>query len=206
MTRTQIDVFDKETWGEDERKYFEIIDQACLSKKDALLSNGRPEHAVYIIHKFLENAQQKVRLFSGQLLCTLEDVSVYGNPYIIEAAKAFLREPRTTLSVILEKEIDVAPEKSPQDHPLIQAVVAAKEEEAIQGSLKVYRVLEEFSKILKESNFAYHWMVMDEQAYRLENDTEKATAFVNFGDTVKATRLGNLFDDIAQRSKLLCEV
>ncbi len=206
MTHTQIDVFDKKTWGEDERRYFEIIDQACLSKKNALLSNGQPAHAVYIIHKFLKNAQQHVRLFTGRLLCALEDVPVYQNMHIIKAARTFLGKSGATLSVILEKDIDVPPGGQPQDHPFIQAVAAAKESGEIQGSLKVYRALEEHIKILREVNFSYHWMVMDEQAYRLEKDTEKATAFVNFGDTEKAARLSGLFDDIAMRSQVLCEI
>ena len=205
MPDTQIiDVFDKSVWGEDERRYFGIIDQACKEKKDALLSNGRPEHAVYLIHKFLENAQQHVRLLTGQLSRTLDGVEVYKNPHIIKAALTFLAKEDTALSVISENDIDV-PGPS-QDHPFIQEVTSAKERGDIQGSLKVYRESEEHKTILREANFSYHWMVMDEQAYRLEKDKDKATAFVNFGDKDRATRLANLFDSIAVRSRVLCEV
>ena len=200
-----VDIFDESKWGEDERQYFRIIDQACEEKRDALLSNGQPAHAVYIIHKFLENAQQSVRLFTGQLLCSLNGVPVYQNTHIIQAALAFLGKPNTTLSVILEKDIDVPPNGQPQDHPFIQEVTAAKERGEIQGSLKVYRAPKEHIDILHEVNFSYHWMVMDEQAYRLEKDKEKATAFVNFGDTGMSARLSRLFDNIAIRSRLLCE-
>ena len=207
MTRAQqIDPFNPTTWDEDAKTYFGIIDKACAEKKDALLSNGQPAHAVYIIRKFLENARQSVRLFTGQLLCALEDVPVYQNMHIIKAARTFLGKSGTTLSVILEKEIDVPLGGQLQDHPLIQAVAAAKEKGEIQGSLKVYQALEEHLNILRETNFAYHWMVMDEQAYRLEKDTEKATAFVNFGDTDRAARLSSFFDSIAIRSTLLREI
>ena len=203
---TGPDPFDKTTWDDDARKYFGIIDQACAEKKDVMLSNGQPAHAVYIIYKFLENAERHVRLFSGQLLCALEGVPVYRNPYIIEAALAFLRKPETALSVILEQELDVPSESPPEAHPFIHAVKEAKENGNIQGALKVYRIWDEDWDILKEVDFAYHWMVMDQQAYRLEKDKEKATAFVNFGDAKKATQLGSLFDTIAERSRELCEV
>ena len=201
-----IDIFDESKWSEDERRYFSIIDQACKEKRDALLSNGQPGHAAYIIYKFLTNAQEDVRLFSGRLRCSLEGVSVYSNSHIIQAAVTFLQKPEGTLSVLLEEEIDVAQGGQVCDHPLIRTVQEAKAQGKIQGVLKVYQGLKDFIDMLKESNFNYHWMVMDKQAYRLENDTEKATAFVNFGDTERAKRLSHLFDSIAHQSMVLCEI
>ncbi len=201
-----VDIFDESKWGEDERRYFSIIDQACEEKRDALLSNGQPGHAAYIIYKFLTNAQEEVQLFSGRLRCSLEGVAVYGNPRIIEAAITFLQQPGRTLSVLLEEEIDVTPGGDACDHPLVQAVQEAKAQGQIQGVLRVYQGLKDFIDMLKESNFNYHWMVMDKQAYRLENDTQKATAFVNFGDTQRAARLSHLFDSIANQSRVLCEI
>ena len=206
-TRTQlIDPFNEETWDEDAKTYFGIIDKACDTKKDALLSNGQPAHAAYIIHKFLENAEHSVRLYSGSLLRVLDKVPVYENPHIINDALTFLKKPDTSLSVVLEGEIDIPSSDESYDHPLIRAVKEAKKKGKIQGHLRVCQALEEHVRTLREAGFAYHWMVMDEQAYRLEKDPEKATAFVNFGNTEKATRLGSLFDKIAQYGEVLYQV
>ena len=202
----QIDPFDQTTWDEDARTYFGIIDQACAAKKNALLSNGQPAHAVYIIHKFLENADRNVRLYSGNLRRELGGVMVYGNPHIVDDVLTFLKNSNASLSVVLEGEIDIPPNDEPCDHPLIRAMRSAKEKGEIQGHLRVCRALEEHVKILRDSDFDYHWMVMDDQAYRLENEKDKAKAFVNFGNADKAARFGSLFDKIAEYGEVLYEV
>ncbi len=200
---SSVDIFDKSRWSEDERRYFEIIDQACKDRENEILSNGKPGHAAYIVHKFLDSGKNHIRLFSGTLARTFMGVSVYDNPHIIEAAINFLRREGTTLSILLEKEIDVLPNEEVGDHPLVHAYAKAKKNDPSLGKLIIHQANTKIVQWLREKNYARNWMVMDEQAYRLESDADHATAFVNFGDPDTAQLLARTFDFVAERSDQL---
>lgn len=195
-----VDPFDRKTWGNNEREYFGIIDKACADKRNAILSNGKPAHAAYIIVKFFENATQRIRLFSGHLTRQLEGVSIYESPHIINAASVFLNRPGTSLSILLEKDIDVPLGKTVKDHPFIRGIEAAG---VSDGQVIIKKVHLNFLKILRDNNYAYNWMVMDEQAFRLEMDPDKVEAYVNFGDPPFAKGLGHTFDALFERSSEL---
>lgn len=195
-----IDVFDKDRWTKDEREYFRIIDEACANKHNAVLSNSKPTHAAYIIHKFFENAEQQIRLFSGKLMQNFNGVSVYNNPCIIQKAVEFLRRPGTKFLVLLEKRIDTDSGEV-EDHPLIQTL--QKEVGNSDSRIEVRQVPPELFEVLSKGNYARNWMVMDNQAYRLEMDAEKAQAYVNFGDPELASGLGRVFDVLFERSRKL---
>ena len=72
-SRQRLDPFNSVSWSADEREYFESVERAFLSRDDTLISNGRPEHAAYLIKLMLANARRHVRLVSGGL--TAEEAS-----------------------------------------------------------------------------------------------------------------------------------
>ena len=61
--RKSINAFDEDTWTEDEVFYFRSVDLLWNERSSAPISNGRPLHAVYLLHKFFEDAQKEVRIF-----------------------------------------------------------------------------------------------------------------------------------------------
>ena len=114
-----FDAFDESTWTDGERRYFKIIDDALANGDDMQISNGKPQHAVYLLAKFLENASHSINMFSGRLSRYLDDGSVpaFADPHVLASARGFL-ERDATLRVVLEGEPDVGPgTQDPERHP-----------------------------------------------------------------------------------------
>ena len=62
---------------------------------------------------------------------------------------------------------------------------------------------------MQKNNIFWHWMTMDDSAYRLEQDVTKPAAIANFGDSDYASALVEIFDTIAsdeKKNRVLTEV
>ena len=180
-----VDPFDPVTWGDEDTAYFGAIDVALRNKDKRYISNGRPEHAAFLVHRFLENAVGVVRIYSGSLSRTLNEIDVYGNPHIIAAAKDFLGKNGRIL-VVVQNELDLPSGGGIEDHPFVGLVKDIQR----KGSLVVKRAGD------TDGLSDYHWMVMDESAYRLETDIKSAIAHANFGTPKVAMQLAQLFDSV----------
>ena len=194
MTQPTLNPFDESTWNQDERYYFEYIDRACDKRLNENISNGRVEHAAYIIWKFLTTATEHVRIYSGKLSRELNGVSVYGNPHIIRAMEGFLAEPDRRCQIVIAQELDVGQGETPRDHPIVRATQAMMDEGTLRGDLEIRRAPAEGMAFLREKNFNNHWMTMDDHAYRIETNRERAGAHVNFNHPRTADALMRLFD------------
>ena len=136
MTKT-LDAFDRATWNSAEHYYFEKVDDALKNAQNVLISNGRPQHAVYLIEKFFRNAEHAVRLFSGQLSRTYGGVSVYANSHVVSAAEHLITQAGGTLTIVVEKELDVEGNQHAADHPLARMAAKAKSEGRLRGLLEI---------------------------------------------------------------------
>lgn len=179
----------------DSLDYYSLLDAALENKTDAVLSNGRPEHARFIIQRFLEHAKGTVRLFTGQLKRTFNGVQIYEDKTIRKVAKEFLGREGTRLAILLQNDIDVE-EGEAENHPLVKDILEAAQRHELKGTLEIRKASDNDVEWLCTSDFPYHWMVMDEEAYRLETECEQAKASVNFGDPKMAEALAKLFDRI----------
>ena len=187
-----LDPFDARTWDEHERLYFREIDLAQQRKLNMLISNGKPEHAAYLIDKFFRHAQSDIRLFSGRLSRSMGGVEIYGNPHIHEAAQGLFKRG-CRMRVVLEDTID-APSDDPNQHPLVR--IASEFKEPDHGFLDIRMANPSSTAFLKEQGYLHHWMVMDDHAYRLETDTGAVKAHVNFNDENAAEALSSIFDNL----------
>lgn len=175
-----------------EDEYRQVVDGAIRKGKNMPISNGRPEHAVYLIQKMLEHAEEVVRIFSGTLIRKLDGVSAYEDDQILDAAQKFLARGGK-MKVLIERAIDVDKDQNWTDHPLVGVGRSAPPG---SGLFEIKQVPEEQLKELSEAKILYHWITMDEQAYRLEMDTKKARAIANFGNPETALALIVVFDDL----------
>ena len=192
-----VNPFDPNTWTEEERFYFEYVDKKLKAKENVGISNGKPIHAVYLIERFLRQATQQVRLFSGKLSRAAESgTQIYADPHVAAAALKFLSKEDSRLTVVLEKDIDVAPRQSVKDHPLVNEILTAKERNEVAGTFELCKIDNDQLDFLNKQKANSHFMVLDKRAYRIETDPnpEKLTAYVNFGDTKSAGILADLFD------------
>ena len=185
-----VDPFDPPTWGVEDKAYFDAIDAALENKDKRYISNGRPEHAAFLVHRFLKNAEQTVRIYSGSLSRSLDGVDVYGAAHIVEAAQAFLGRGGR-IQIVVQNGVDSPSGESIEAHPFLRSAEGVEQGEGKrQGSLVVKKAT------VSNALTAYHWMVMDESAYRLETDIESAKAHANFGTPKVATQLAQLFDEL----------
>lgn len=180
-----------ETAEVDERLYFEMINAAHEAREDKLISNGKPAHAVYLLNKFLASAERSVRIYTGKLSRVFDDVLAYGDPELARSAIQFQQKENSSLSIMIAEDPDVEDGQSIKDHPLLAAISKA----AIKGSVKVSRGNPDDLE-----GFNYHFIVMDEEAARVEYDTDKVQAFVNFGYAETGARLARLFDAYQRNS------
>lgn len=185
-----LDPFDAATWDGGEKCYFNQIDLALEESLDFPLSNGKPAHAVYLIDKFLRHATRNVRLYSGNLRQKWDNIDVYGHKTVIDAACVLLQRGGDLL-IVLEGEIDGGKVK---EHPLIRSALKWRDEGSVTGFLDIRQADQASIDFLNDRDFNHHWMVMDEQAYRLEADTGNVKAHVNFGNRVVGKALCDIFD------------
>ena len=174
--------------GEDDAGYYAMVDRAFESRESRDIGNSRPNHAACIIHKLLDQAQSKVVIYCGHLKQDKGGVFIYGSPSIIDAARKLLRKPGSTLSIVVEKDVDVDDGQQPEAHPLIASIQMEADRGWLQGRFDVMALPPD------ETLLPQHFVVMDDRAYRLETDGDTASAIVNFGDSETAKLAAEVFD------------
>lgn len=173
-----------------ESEYQLVVDNAMSSQEDMPISNGKPEHAAYLIKKILENAKHSVRVFSGTLTRNFRGVPAYGSDQILTATRDFL-DRGGQMKVLLEGAIDVDEDQTWINHPLVRAAHSIPKGNYL---LEVRKAPKNLVDELRDAKVLYHWITMDRQAYRLEIDTIQAKAIANFGNPKTAQALVGIFD------------
>ena len=182
-------IFDNAT--EEEERYFRMIDTSAESEQEKIISNSVPAHAVYIIHKLLSIAQEKVDICTGSLRRSFKGVCAYADPELATAAIDFVnRGGRLRIVILNEPDLDEG--QSLGQHPLLMALSEADFQE--DGRVAVYKN----SKEEVAQATPYHFIVMDDKAVRLEIDPEKAEAYVSFNHKEAGKGLSDSFDWIAK--------
>ena len=179
--------FDGDSRSDQVRAYQSGIDSALEDGANILIGNSKPAHVAYLTRRFLESAEQEVRLFTGCLKQRVQDVDLYANDHLLDSMRSFVKRQGRVL-ILLERDID-APDGDPAKHPM----VAAAKEVGVQ--LDVRKVTLEDIAWLNSKNYHHHWAVMDDRAFRLEIDiSRRHKAAVNFGRSDVASALARLFD------------
>ena len=91
MGTWELDPFDDTSWDDAGKTYLNAVDQAFGA--GGVISNGKPAHAVYLIHKLIANARSTVRVFTGNLRRIHGTMPAWANPHVVEAVRTFLRRP-----------------------------------------------------------------------------------------------------------------
>lgn len=185
MPKTALtrDIF--ESADEEEQLYFDMIDRVAKDSSDQVISNGRPAHAVYLLHKFFEIAEQNIKIFTGRLSQAHDGVLAYANPKLADAAVNFLQKASTSLSIVIADRLDVAEGENGSNHPFLNRIWNSEP----KGQFEVYEASKNESPILP-----YHFLVMDGSAIRVEMNTEDVTAIASFNSSDLAAGLTSLYD------------
>ena len=214
---TGINAFNPLTWDDDAKVYFNFVNRVMREKSDMPFSNGRPLHAIYLIHEFFRNAEREMRLFSGNLARRVKgdervdkNMRVYSDPYIIDAVKDFLSREGADLKIVIEKPLDVDKGQDLESHPLVHAVKSLRDEGGLKGNFKLCQVNPSVTNAAGDNSThpnRQHLMLMDKSAFRIEIDHEKSEAYVCVNDKNLSKILVDFFDEtLYKNGKLLCSI
>ena len=179
-------VFEKEQRTEEERLYFGMIDRAMDAREYRIISNGKPGHAVYLIHKMLTAAQEDIKILTGNLSRTVGDIMAYGDPQICNDAVGLLKRG-CSLDILVADKVDVEPGATVGSHPLLKAL-------SDSGFANRVNLAEADSEVFEAMKWQHHFLLMDKMALRIETDANKAEALVNFNDKKLGMKLHRMFD------------
>ncbi len=162
------------------RQYAHRLDKALAEGKPHSAYNHDIFHAFQIVLAMFKYAKQEVLLLSNKL-----DLTVFGNPDMLEEMEGFLRNRQGELQILVESDID-------KEHPVVQL--------AGDKSCKI-----SIRQIPQEEvdGYAYNFMVMDQNGFRLEQDRREPVAFAGFNDdnaTHVATVLRKKFAELREKS------
>ena len=196
--------FDETTWNDEDRSYFEYVSRMLDEERETWFSNGKPDHAVYLIAEFFKRADKNVRLFTNQMTRETQDkFPVYANPGLIDALKAFLSREGTCFSVITEGSLDKEGDKT--DHPIVRAIKDFKKDGKLIGKLEIRQAIPNIISLFKEQDICNNFIVMDQRAIRLETDPDEVKAHVNFGSKKVSKVYIDIFDKYLWPGSVLLE-
>lgn len=147
--------------------------------------NGTLEHASVVMEAMFKHANERISILTGWL-----NPDVYAQLHVLVAARDFvLYHERAKVEILIE-EYD---EWMINVHPLILVLnrVAGERTDAIQVKGVPRSVVDSYN---------YHFMVMDDDCFRYEDDRNKPAAIALFGNRDSAMHLRGIFDVIWDRS------
>jgi hypothetical protein len=124
-----------------------------------------------------EHANEGVSILSGKL-----DARVFGSRDVVEKARVFLATRGRKLRVIIENPEDI----DEVDHPFVSEF--GKNDDV------------EIKVAPKDVDLPFHFMVMDQDSYRFEEDKNSPTAIAAFGDRVGGENLNKVFSVLWSRA------
>ncbi len=189
---------DKYTTAAELEAYYALVDKFSRLQLNEHISNGKPEHAVYLISKLFDIATRSVRLYSDHLehnvsVASGKTIDLYGDQQVISHVKRFLSEPGRRLEIVIENDVEKI-----EAHPLFKALNELESSNNILGRCEIRKISSTASNWLKDNQFINHFMVTDSIASRveIEDDPTSYKAQANFGNKKEALKLASLFDNV----------
>lgn len=197
-------IFDRSFWNTEDVGYFRHVDRVLQTKKQNVLGNSHPRHAVYLLKNFLDNGKEHIRIFSGslQLYSTNPEspnMRIYSDPKVLGSMERYLTQNgHSKLEIIVETELDY--EEDSGGLKTIHPVVEKRNELQANGVVdpdrfKIHKLIPEFQKRLEEIEAALHVMIVDNNLVRVEFDHEKSVAAVLFYQRELTESITKFFDE-----------
>lgn len=160
--------------------YREMVKHHAWRRSGEPIFNASMEHASVVVETLFSTAQKQLSILTGTL-----NPRVYGREAVVTEARLFLAAShRNSLRIILESDSSIDRCR----HPLF---IACSDFTNIE--------LRVASPELQE-RYDFHFLVADEDCYRLENDKNRPLATAHFGDAEGAKNLNRIFDILWESS------
>jgi hypothetical protein len=137
----------------------------------AEIQNSFPEHAAVLYEQFFKHARSQIRIFCRNL-----SARVFAFDFVVEAAGKALKDG-VRFEILLQDD-------RPEDSPFVKL---------IKGHPSVF-IATVNSATAKESKI--NFSVMDNQAFRFEDDRERVTAVANMAEPTTAGVLIRKFEEL----------
>ncbi|MGP1717370.1 MAG: hypothetical protein ACTS9Y_09335 [Methylophilus sp.] len=166
--------------------YVSMLNDLAQSNSNSIISSVDEHHAAILIVKLFEIADQTVTIFAGP-----QDEYIYTSPEVVHAAARFLQTASAKLNFIfedLEKSSVTQKISNPfleQLHHSIGASVASK--------IAIYPA------DMQAKNLLYHFILVDDKAFRFEPDKMTREAFATFNNTAAAACIKTVVDRMLLR-------
>ncbi len=155
-------------------EYRETVRSLASLRDGQPIYNASVDHASVVVENLLANAKQRVDVLSGFL-----NARVYGRERVVEEARLFLSSKASNrIRVILEQDF-------PEDrkiHPFFQACSRLPGVELRIAPEDV------------QNQYDFHFVLVDDDSYRFEQDKTKAAAVAAFGDKEGAENLDGIYE------------
>jgi hypothetical protein len=195
-----MSIFNPAERTEEQRLYCEMVDRHASERIDSAISNGKAEHAIYLISKLFGMAGSHVRLYSDRLKHKLTELDrddngaeldFYGHTEVIKKAIPLLFKDGAKLDIVVENDIDDL-----KNHQLVNVIKMLQEQGSLKAEVSFRKMTKEGLNLLGSIQFPNHFMVSDNKAYRVElNDIPlNYQAEANFNNAKIAEKISGIFD------------
>ncbi len=166
-------------------EYRKLVRSLAFAHDGQLVSNESIEHASVVIEHLFGTAMKSIDVLSGEF-----NEDVYGRDEVVREAKLFLGDSdQNKIRIILEKTFS----ESLGRHSLFRACSGYK-------NLQVKLVPPEV-----QNRYNFHFVLVDSDSYRFEEDKSQPQAVVAFGDETGASNLRSIHSELWETCKSLPE-
>jgi restriction system protein len=158
-------------WTDPVDDYRSFVQQFASTGSGGPFTSSRSEHVAIVISQLFLTATKEVLILTNSL-----NPHIFADKEVVDAAKAFLqRNPQGNIRIISEEPIQ-------SNHPLLHALGHGAQCRIVPAELR---------KLM-----TFHFVVTDGQSFRLETDSRKPEAIVQFGNKEMGERMRQTFDTI----------
>lgn len=178
-----------ESYSTDYLEYQKAIESLIKSNSNAVISSNGSQHASIVTAKILENATTSVKIITGNFSGIVSDSAIY-----LDALNSFLAKG---------KKLEILLTQSPNLNSLAYNLIKKNQQE--NSNIQIKPLNSNGMKILKESfkDSELHFVVGDNNMYRLESDRNSYGSNCSFNDTETAARLLNIFENCFRAGEIL---
>jgi|GEM_PF-2931605 len=167
-------------------EYDESVARFAKKRMNMEFNNKGVSHAVTVVKNLLDTAENSVKMFSEQLNSTVAD-----NHLFLESLKKYI-ESGKTFELLLEK----IPDKQNRSKALNMVLeYSSKSDNNVKHKIISADSLRDMgAHFSNKDKIAYHFIVVDNRAFRVETDPQEFKATCNFNDPDVAGAFSKLFD------------
>lgn len=165
-------------------EYKAYIDRLAGSKSPDMINNSSSEHASVLASAMFKYGASGVNIFTGQL-----HPETYSTDYVVNQAAVFLQKGGS-LRVLIQDSEDKISSENIKNHPFLNML---KKKECPVQQVSFHRVDKDVA-----DKTPYHFMYMDDYAFRFEPNNQEPVAFASFNKPDVARKLAAIFDNIWQ--------